>query len=128
MKWRSISEFVFGIAVLGYMGTIFYFSSIPGTALRLPAPDYVLHGLAFGGFSLLVTLFLLHYMKLSHSVFVGLVITLLFALSDEAHQSFVPFRSPDWRDIAADLVGALIVQSVLILLIRSYPYAKSETE
>jgi VanZ family protein len=30
----------------------------------------------------------------------------LYGLSDEWHQSFVPGRSPDWRDIVTDAAGA----------------------
>lgn len=37
--------------------------------------------------------------------FVGAV---LYGVSDEWHQSFVPGRYPDWRDIATDAIGAAV--------------------
>jgi VanZ family protein len=33
-------------------------------------------------------------------------IAFLFGLSDEWHQSFIPGRTPDWRDILTDAIGA----------------------
>jgi VanZ family protein len=31
----------------------------------------------------------------------------LYGISDEIHQAFVPLRTPDWRDVVADALGAL---------------------
>ena len=42
----------------------------------------------------------------SRQGFAGLVVA-IYALSDEIHQSFVPERTSDWRDVAADLCGAV---------------------
>ncbi|NLT41372.1 MAG: VanZ family protein [Anaerolineae bacterium] len=38
---------------------------------------------------------------------------LLFALSDEYHQLFVPGRVADWADVAADTAGAVTMVSLL---------------
>lgn len=35
-------------------------------------------------------------------------LTVCYGVLDEAHQAFVPGRSPDWRDVAADGLGALV--------------------
>lgn len=45
-----------------------------------------------------------HSFKITLAVFAGLV---LFAVSDEIHQSFVPGRSASLMDIGLDLVGIL---------------------
>jgi VanZ family protein len=42
----------------------------------------------------------------------------LFALSDEYHQSFVPGRHCDWRDVVTDWLGAAIALSTVILYRR----------
>ena len=46
----------------------------------------------------------------------ALLIVLLYALSDEFHQSFVPGRHPDPFDVATDLAGALVALLLLSLL------------
>lgn len=48
----------------------------------------------------------------------ALQIALLYALSDEFHQSFVPGRNPDVFDVVTDLAGASIAL-LLITLSRS---------
>ncbi len=40
--------------------------------------------------------------------FISLVLALLYALSDELHQGFVPGRQPDVLDIVCDMVGAAL--------------------
>ncbi len=55
-------------------------------------------------------------------IFISLTICLLFAMSDEFHQTYVPGRSGEWRDVAIDfggaLLGVLIFQLLAILLGR----------
>jgi VanZ family protein len=48
-----------------------------------------------------------HWLK-ANFVWITIVFGLLYALSDEFHQYFVPGRSCDIRDAAADLVGVVI--------------------
>ena len=45
-------------------------------------------------------------------IFVG-VIAALYALSDEFHQSFVPNREASSRDLATDVLGAVVCLSVV---------------
>jgi VanZ family protein len=37
----------------------------------------------------------------------AVVLTSLYGVFDEVHQHFVPGRTPDWADVAADAVGAI---------------------
>lgn len=37
----------------------------------------------------------------------AIVLTSVYGISDEVHQSFVPGRTPDWLDVLADAVGAV---------------------
>lgn len=128
MQWRNVSAIVSALAVLGYMGLIYYLSSIPGTEIALPAPDYVLHALAFGGLSFLFSVFFLHYLRLYQSIGFSMLMVFLYGLGDEAHQFFTPNRVPDWRDIAADVAGALIVQIGVVIFMYFYSYRKSRAQ
>jgi VanZ family protein len=50
-------------------------------------------------------------------VLTAMAIATLFGATDELHQLFVPFRSADWHDLAADAVGAFF-GSLLWTLLR----------
>ena len=52
----------------------------------------------------------------------SVVLATLYGISDEFHQSFVPGRSPDLHDVAADAVGALgaVVLGALIAVVRRW--------
>lgn len=94
---------------------IFYVSSIPGSK-GPPIIPFVAEIYHFSVFFLLG--FFLFFStkgekKTSPFYLIStLIITLIYAFSDEFHQSFVPFRSPDLFDILTDLIGASI--SILI--------------
>jgi VanZ family protein len=45
-------------------------------------------------------------------------IALLYGITDEWHQSYVPGRSPDVRDVVADTVGAVLAMLVVAWLVR----------
>jgi VanZ family protein len=44
------------------------------------------------------------------------ILTALYAMSDEYHQSFMPGRTATYKDVLIDACGALIVLSVVYLL------------
>lgn len=46
----------------------------------------------------------------------ALVVAVLYGISDEFHQSFVPHRHPDVLDVLTDAVGALVVLWLLRLI------------
>lgn len=45
-------------------------------------------------------------------------ISAVYGISDEWHQSFVPGRSPDVRDVVADTLGAVLAMLVVAWLVR----------
>lgn len=49
-----------------------------------------------------------HTMKISEVIIIAFFICVLYALSDEVHQLFVPGRSGEVRDVLIDSVGAVI--------------------
>lgn len=105
---RGRAHFYLGwVAVLAYMGVIFYLSHQP----QIPIPqrflhqDKVLHFLAY---------FVLGALA-AHAIYPGsvkkrfwwaLLIASAYGISDEFHQSFVPGRDVDFFDWLADTIGA----------------------
>jgi VanZ family protein len=108
------------LAVLAWMGVIFFLSAQPQLPHVMPSPlesfqDVLGH---FTAYAILAGL--LHWalsgMGARRPAAFALLIVVLYALSDEFHQSFVPNRHPDLFDIATDVVGAGLVLLTLSLL------------
>jgi VanZ family protein len=93
--------------VLAYMGAIFYLSSLPGNELASWGLRATLFDLAhtplYAGLTL-VTLWALVGPAAARVAFVAALV-LVFALSDEWHQQFVPGRVFSSSDLFADAVG-----------------------
>ncbi|HGY57031.1 MAG TPA: VanZ family protein [Caldithrix abyssi] len=93
---------------------IFVMSSIPDLTQPVLVFDYsdkLIHFVVFGilgvlmarGFARSGNVFIRQ-----HYVLTSIVFAVLFALTDEWHQSFVPGRTADWLDWLADTLGILI--------------------
>jgi len=97
------------------MGTIFFLSHQPGDSLSLPdIPniDKLLHAGIYGLLAL-TTLFAVGkesiLIRPRQIGFLVLLFCLLYGISDEYHQSFIPGRMPSIWDICADTTGAGLV-------------------
>lgn len=99
------------------MGLIFYLSS-----RRLPpavsaAPDWLLHGVAYGTLAALLHRAVAGRFWRARATVSGLagvlLVTVLYGVSDEVHQSFVPGRTSEARDVLSDGAGAAIALAVL---------------
>lgn len=100
------------------MGLIFFLSSqpslpgVPGLD-RIDWGDKILHFSFYG----VLGAFIWHGLGAGRPAWQRLLLTValasLFGLSDEFHQRFVPNRSCDVLDLAADTLGALCAASVL---------------
>jgi VanZ family protein len=93
------------------MTALFILSSqpvLPGASLT---PDWTQHGAAYAGLAV-VTLRATAGGRWSGvgpgALLAAWVIAALYGVSDEVHQSFVPERMADVRDIVADAVGAAL--------------------
>jgi VanZ family protein len=112
---------IFRLPALAYMALIFHESSGPITSPTLNSiPDYYLHG--SGYLVLCVLVFLAVHQGFDPSSGPGgyslpVLITVLYGISDEVHQGFVPSRDSEVKDILSDAVGALL-GVVLIILVR----------
>jgi len=95
------------LASLAWMLIIFWFSSQP----QLPKlTDDLLELLVKKGSHLVAygILWTLWWMGTGRP-WLSLVITVLYAISDEMHQTIVPGRNGWWVDVGVDTVGALLV-------------------
>ena len=97
--------------VVAYMAVIFYVSSEPDVAEVATnlVSDKILHGVEYAVLAVLVVRALLGGLprRARGSVIIAaILITIAYGASDEFHQSFVPGRSADWIDLAADAGGA----------------------
>lgn len=108
-----------------WMGIIFYLSSLPSLQLTGEFSIYdtalrkVAHLLEFG------VLYLLWYWATGKSKN-SAVIAILYAVSDELHQSFVPTRTAEALDLLFDLLGIAI--ALFITKHRQlYPHRASNT-
>ncbi len=94
------------------MGTIFFLSAQPGDSLSLPdIPnlDKLLHAGIYGLLAAATLFGVGRKSWLGRRRLSGLFVVLfciLYGISDEWHQAFVPGRTPSIWDLAADTVGA----------------------
>lgn len=106
--------------VCGYAGLIFYLSSQPHPEQDLPSffsffsdkvSDKVLHAVEYavlGGLCYRAFRWGTNGWWRDWAVPLAVLLASLYGISDEVHQSFVPFRDPGWHDWLADTMGATI--------------------
>ena len=105
--------FIYWFPILVYCLLIFIQSSRPSPDITpdWPYVDKVLH---FTAYALLGALFLRafkttrirHHLKLIFAL--SVLFSALYGISDEIHQSFVPYRTADYRDVLADILGSIL--------------------
>jgi VanZ family protein len=102
--------------VIVYMGLIFFSSSRERPHLLSTTPDYLLHGSAYAGLSVLSVRALAKRLfsgVSARSVAGGAAIAMLYGLSDEWHQLHVPGRDGSLADVLADGAGAVLGATLL---------------
>ena len=105
------------LPVIGMMAVIFFFSSRPVPASVSWVPDWISHPAAFGA---LAWLFARAREKRGPmAVLAAVVFCVLYGVTDEYHQSFVPTRTPDVWDVVKDAVGALVGSALWVARIGS---------
>lgn len=118
------------IPVIVVMVLIFVLSSIqislPSSGYGVVEKDYLLLILHVGEFGLLsMTMMLGFYPQIKS--YILLIITVLYAISDEIHQYFVPTRYFDVLDIFCNIIGSIIgifVYLLLLFLIKKFVIPK----
>ncbi|MDD8017925.1 MAG: VanZ family protein [Bacteroidota bacterium] len=110
---KLVSFFQFQLPAIAWALFIFTVSSIP--AIKLPSlvhySDKVIHAGVF--FVLCWFLHIAFHFQgnkflQSRSLWIALILTSVFGISDEYHQLFTPGRSTEFFDWVADTVGAAV--------------------
>ncbi len=107
--------------VAAYMAGIFALSSISQPPAFPGNTDKDLHALVYGGLAAFVVRALAGGWRQRvtwTTAIVAMLIAVLYGVSDEFHQSFVPNRQSDVRDVVADTVGAAIASSACVVWSR----------
>lgn len=98
------------LPVIAWMGVIFYLSAQPD----LPQPgtgwlDLLISGMAHVLLFAVLAVFLARALSPSHhALLAAFALAMVYALSDEIHQAFVPGRHPDPWDLVFDGLGAAL--------------------
>ena len=105
-----------------YCSGIFYLSSLQDLDKAVPAwldwpgADKAVHAALYGGLAGLVAMGLRQSnprgVALRTLFLAPVVFAVVYGVSDEFHQAFVPTRSPDPLDLLADAAGATIIAGV----------------
>ena len=113
---RSFLKFWFPLGA--YSAIIFFISSLPSQQLTFTQVvwDKALHVLEYAplGFLAARALIFLRRWPMMTVWALSVAFCYLYGLSDEFHQSFVPERSCDWRDVLADSIGGIVGGSIYL--------------
>jgi VanZ like family len=120
IQHSALHRLTFWGPVLAQMALIFVASSIPYVdALPGGFSDKTVHFWVYGVLGLLVFRALaggsMRGLTWPHAG-AAILFAMLYGVSDEFHQAFVPGRTPDVRDVAADTLGAAGVVLVMLLV------------
>ena len=110
---KQIKFFIFyWVPVFIYCFLIYIQSSYPSpeTIPDLPYLDKLLH---FAAYAILGVLFFRAFRKqrfkdnIRLAMILSMLLSTLYGLSDELHQSYVPYRNADLMDALADMLGSV---------------------
>ena len=97
--------------VVAYVAMIFWLSEQSSPPVPGGIPDWILHGVEYFGFTIVVFRAVAGGVPAALSrarVRATMAIVTAYAISDELHQMYVPYRTADVRDVRSDVIGASI--------------------
>ncbi len=109
------------LPVIFWAGLIFYFSCIPGLNSGMSVfydvfSRKIAHAAIFGVLFLLIfrALKMGYEFSFKKALIWSLVLAILYAFSDEAHQYFVPERQARLKDVGVDSLGIFFTMFILL--------------
>jgi len=120
--------FLYSAPAIAYAFLIFFLSSIPNfperpEVLLFPFADKLAHIVEYAIFGFLLHIALVRSNKerlVENSLFLSIIIGILYGISDEVHQYFVQGREADPLDAVMDAVGIITV-ALFLCLARKKP-------
>lgn len=135
---RFFVIFFRGLALLLWMGVIFLFSSMPGSGV-MEEPSFAYYLERKGAHVIEYLVLMLLAIRCAISLFPGElfsrilmlsgVFSLAYAVTDELHQFFIPFRGAKMSDVGFDFLGIILMGMLMKLACdpaRSRPRRTSE--
>ncbi len=120
---KRITLILCWIPTAGWMGVIFFLSTLPESATpgRGILPDKVCHAGEYFilAFFILFALQRTTWVRFSSSFWITLAWSAVYGLSDEIHQLYVPTRQFEAGDLVADVCGVMVLFFILWVLQRS---------
>ncbi len=127
-RFRNAAPFLWAGLIFGTSCSVIHrkaFVGVVGGALNAPRfDDFWAHwwwlavkGWHFAEFAILYLL--IRAALLPHNRRLAIPLAILFAMSDEWHQTFVPGRGGTWTDVAIDAAGIVAAASIAGLCIRT---------
>lgn len=111
---------IYWLPAVSWAGIIFYFSSVPNLNSGLAVFWDVFwrklaHATEFGVLNLLLFRAMCgHEVNFKKALGWSLILTVLYAVSDELHQSLVLLRECRWQDVAQDSLGAIFISCLIL--------------
>lgn len=103
-----------GVPVLGDVMDVLISNGTASFVVRKSA-----HMLSYGLLSVLLFMSIYdNYKSINKASIISLIITFLYACSDEFHQTFITGRSGEFRDVLVDSTGAIIFLLIIILITK----------
>ncbi len=126
---------IYWAPALFYCGLIVYLSSLSHPSQNLPSifsalSDKLVHGVEYGILGILVYRAIQHTTQIRQSIGMAIFCAVIFGISDELHQWYVPHRHADIWDVVADASGATFCILIWVFImkkwIHSYPFSNQE--
>ncbi len=120
-KIRKI--FFYWAPVIFYCSLIVYLSSLSNPSQNLPSffsglSDKLVHGVEYGILGILLYRAIQHTTQISQSIGMAFFCAVIFGISDELHQWYVPHRHADIWDVVADASGAAFFISLWVFITK----------
>ena len=105
--------------MIAVMGLLFFFSHLPGSALpwypRGYSLDKIFHAFGYGALAVSCLFAFNPHLSRMRTLWANigiLVFCLVYAITEELHQSFIPGRVVSGWDVLAGLTGSLVVVGI----------------